>query len=88
MEYCIILAKSTVIKSKHNESPKSNSRVNRQKLKTLNKNRIMNQKKTKQEILSMSKKELSAYLINITQTDICKDKEYCIFLTQVFLKSN
>ena len=33
------------------------------------------------------KKELSAYLIEITQTDICKDKEYCNFLTQVFLKS-
>ena len=46
----------------------------------------MNQKKTKQEILSMSKKELSAYLIEITQTDICKDKEYCNFLTQVFIK--
>lgn len=44
-------------------------------------------KKTKQEILSMSKKELSAYLIEITQTDICKDKEYCNFLTQVILKS-
>ena len=44
-------------------------------------------KKNKQEILSMSKKELSAYLIDITQTDICKDKEYCNFLTQVFLKS-
>ena len=47
----------------------------------------MNQKKTKQEILSMPKKELSAYLNDITQTDICKDKEYCNFLTQVFLKS-
>ena len=47
----------------------------------------MNQKKTKQEILSMSKQELSAYLIDITQTDICGDKEYCNFLTQVFLKS-
>ena len=46
----------------------------------------MDQKKTKQEILSMSKKELSAYLIDITQTDICKDKEYCNFLTQVFFK--
>ena len=44
-------------------------------------------KKTKQEILSMSKRELSAYLIAITQTDICKDKPYCNFLVQVFLKS-
>ena len=47
----------------------------------------MNQKKTKQEILSMSTRELSAYLIDITQTDICKDKKYCNFLVQVFLKS-
>ena len=47
----------------------------------------MNQKKTKKEILSMSKRELSAYLIDITQTDICKDKEYCNFLVQIFLKS-
>ena len=47
----------------------------------------MNQKKTKQEILSMSKKELSAYLIDITQTDICKDKEYCNFLAQIFLNN-
>ncbi len=44
-------------------------------------------KKTKQEILRMSKRELSAYLIEITQTDICKNKEYCNFLTRVFLKS-
>lgn len=44
-------------------------------------------KKTKEEILNMSKQELSTYLIEITQTDICKDKEYCNFLTQVFLKS-
>jgi len=43
-------------------------------------------KKTKQEILSMSKQQLSTYLIEITQTDICKDKEYCNFLTQTFLK--
>ncbi len=43
-------------------------------------------KKTKEEILNMSKQELSAYLIEITQTDICKDKEYCNFLTQTFLK--
>ena len=42
-------------------------------------------KKTKQEILSMSKQQLSAYLIEITQTDICKDKEYCNFLTKTFL---
>ena len=47
----------------------------------------MSQKKTKQEILSMSARELSAYLIDITQTDICKDKRYCNFLVQVFLKS-
>ena len=47
----------------------------------------MNQKKTKQEILSMSKQELSAYLIEITQTEICKDKKYCNFLIQIFLKS-
>jgi len=46
----------------------------------------MVQKKNKQEILSMSKQKLSAYLIEITQTDICKDKEYCNFLTQTFLK--
>ena len=46
----------------------------------------MVQKKTKQEISSMSKKELSAYLIEITQTNICKDKNYCNFLTQTFLK--
>jgi len=43
-------------------------------------------KKTKQEILSMSKQQLSAYLIEITQTDICKDKKYCNFLTETFLK--
>lgn len=43
-------------------------------------------KKTKEEILNMSKQELSTYLIEITQTDICKDKEYCNFLTQTFLK--
>jgi len=42
-------------------------------------------KKTKQEILSMSKQELSVYLIEITQTDICKDKDYCNFLTKTFL---
>lgn len=42
-------------------------------------------KKTKQEILSMSKQQLSAYLIEITQTDICKDNEYCKFLTKTFL---
>lgn len=47
----------------------------------------MNQIKTKQEILKMSKQELSTYLIEITQTDICKDKKYCIFLAKVFLKS-
>jgi hypothetical protein len=46
----------------------------------------MDQKKTKQEILSMSKQQLSAYLIEITQTNICKDKDYCNFLTQTFLK--
>lgn len=45
----------------------------------------MVQKKTKQEILSMSKKELSAYLIEITQTNICKDKDYCNFITKIFL---
>ena len=42
-------------------------------------------RKTKQEILSMSKQQLSSYLIEITQTDICKDKEYCNFLTKTFL---
>ena len=42
MEHCIILAKSTVIKSKHNESPKRNNRVNLQKLETLNKNKMSN----------------------------------------------
>ena len=47
----------------------------------------MSQKKTKQEILSMSKKELSAYLIDITQTDICKDKDYCNFITKNLLKN-
>ena len=46
----------------------------------------MVQKKNKQEILSMSKKELSVYLIEITQTDICKDKEYCKLLIKTFLE--
>ena len=46
----------------------------------------MVQKKTKQEILSMSKKELSTYLIEITQTEICKDKEYCNFITKIFIE--
>jgi hypothetical protein len=46
----------------------------------------MAQKKTKQEILSMSKQQLSAYLIEITQTPICKDKEYCDFITKTFIK--
>lgn len=44
----------------------------------------MGQKKMKSEILGMSKKELSAYLIEITQTDVCKDKEYCNFIVKVF----
>ena len=42
--------------------------------------------KTEKEILSMSKKELSTYLIKITQTEICKDTDYCKFLTKTFLK--
>ena len=45
----------------------------------------MAQKKTKNEILSMSKQQLSAYLIEITQTDVCKDKKYCNFLIKIFL---
>lgn len=42
----------------------------------------MVQKKTKKEISNMSKSKLSAYLIEITQTEICKDVEYCNFLVK------
>lgn len=44
------------------------------------------EKKTKEEILSMSKQELLEYIEAITQTDICKDVEHCRFLIQTFLK--
>ena len=43
-------------------------------------------KASKEEILCMSKKEISAYIVEITQTDICKDKPYCDFLIKTFLE--
>jgi hypothetical protein len=44
-------------------------------------------KLSKEKILSMSSKEISAYLIEITQTPICKDKEYCNFLVTQMMKN-
>ena len=41
--------------------------------------------KTKEQILCMSKKELSAYIEQITQTPICKDKEYCDFIIKRYV---
>lgn len=44
---------------------------------------------THEKIWSISKKQLSLHhnnKIEITQTNICKDKDYCNFLTQTFLK--
>lgn len=43
-------------------------------------------KKTKAEIEVMSSRELSAHIIEITQTPICSDKEYCEMLTKAHLK--
>jgi len=45
----------------------------------------MVQKKTKKEIENMPKQQISAYLIDITQSDICKDAEYCNFLVKQLL---
>lgn len=43
-------------------------------------------KKTKAEVKAMSSRELSDYIIEITQTPICSDKEYCEMLTKAHLK--
>ena len=43
-------------------------------------------KKTKAEIEAMTSRELSDYIIEITQTPICSDKEYCEMLTKAHLK--
>jgi hypothetical protein len=37
------------------------------------------------DILKMSSRELSDYIIEITQTEICKDKKYCDFLLKHFV---
>jgi hypothetical protein len=38
------------------------------------------------EIESMTSKELTNYLEQITQTEICKDLNYCNQLIKIFLK--
>ena len=42
-------------------------------------------KKTKQEFELMSRKYMAHYIIEITQTDICKDKKYCNLILSIFL---
>jgi hypothetical protein len=42
--------------------------------------------KTKEELEQMSSNELAAYISEITQTEICKDKNYCSLLLTIFLK--
>lgn len=43
-------------------------------------------KKTKQEFELMSRKDMAHYIIEITQTDICKDKKYCNSIMLIWLK--
>lgn len=43
-------------------------------------------KKTKAKTEAMTSRELSDYIIEITQTPICSDKEYCEMLTKAHLK--
>ena len=45
----------------------------------------MAHKKSNKEIQNMPKSKLSAYLIEITQTEICKDYEYCQFLVKTLV---
>jgi hypothetical protein len=39
------------------------------------------------ELARLDKRALSLYLESITQTDICKDENYCKELLKIFLKS-
>ena len=43
-------------------------------------------KLNKDEVLKLSTNELSKYIVEITQTEICKDKKYCEFLTSQLIK--
>ena len=47
----------------------------------------MAQIKSKQELEKLSKRELFKYIEDITQTDICKNEDYCKLLTSLILKA-
>lgn len=43
-------------------------------------------KYTKEELEKMSRSEMAHYMGEITQTDICKDKNYCKLILNIWLK--
>jgi hypothetical protein len=43
-------------------------------------------KKTIDELKKMSRNQMAHYIIDITQTEICKDKNYCNLLISIFIK--
>jgi hypothetical protein len=46
----------------------------------------METKKTKDELEKMSLSDMARHIEAITQTEICKDKNYCSLLISIFLK--
>lgn len=42
--------------------------------------------KTEKELNVMSRIEMAHYILQITQTDICKDKKYCNLILKLYLK--
>lgn len=43
-------------------------------------------KYTKEELEKMSRSEMAHYMVEITQTPICKDKNYCKLILNIWLK--
>lgn len=43
-------------------------------------------KYTQEELEKMSRSDMSHYIIEITQTEICYDKSYCDLLLKIWLK--
>lgn len=46
----------------------------------------METKYTQKELEKMSRSDMANYLVDITQTAICKDKGYCDLIMKIWLK--
>ena len=43
-------------------------------------------KKTQEELEKMSRSDMAHYIVEITQTLLCKDKNYCDLISKIWLK--